>query len=138
MRDDHVDGPARSLVPTSLPLSLKALGLTALAATVPALLDQARQQEPTYDVFLAQALEAELAGRAERARARRLRAARLPARKTLEGFDFRFQPSVPERLIHELASLAFLQTATNVLFLGPPGVGKPQPAHSPSGSHIPC
>jgi DNA replication protein DnaC len=128
MRDDHVDVQAHTIVPAimpvALPTALKALGLTALAATVSALLDQARHQEPTYDVFLMQALEAELAGRAERAHARRLRAARLPARKTLEGFDFSFQPSVPERLIRELASLSFLETATNVLFLGPPGVGK--------------
>ena len=41
-----------SALPPALPTALKALGLTALAATVPALLDQARQQEPTYDVFL--------------------------------------------------------------------------------------
>jgi DNA replication protein DnaC len=109
---------------TSLSRSLKALGLTALAATIPALLEQARQQQPTYDVLLQQALDAELAGRAERARTRRLRAARLPAHKTLEAFDFRFQPSVPERLVRELAGLSFLETATNVLFLGPPGVGK--------------
>ncbi len=107
-----------------LTAALKALGLTALAATLPLLLDQARQQEPTYEVFLAQALEAEHAGRAARAHARRLRAARLPAQKTLEGFDFSFQPTVPERLIRELAELRFLQTATNVIFLGPPGVGK--------------
>jgi DNA replication protein DnaC len=110
--------------PASLLASLKALGLTALAAGLPVVLEQARQQEPTYDVFLGQALAAELTGRRERAHARRLRAARLPAGKTLEGFDFAFQPSVPERLLRELATLQFLATATNVLFLGPPGVGK--------------
>jgi DNA replication protein DnaC len=108
----------------TLTTALKALGLTALAASLPLLLEQARQQEPTYDVFLAHALEAERAGRAARAHARRLRSARLPAHKTVEGFDFRFQPSVPERLIRELAGLSFLETATNVIFLGPPGVGK--------------
>src|SRR5262249_28652709 len=111
-------------VAAALSASLKALGLTALGATMPALLEQARQQQPTYDLFLRQALEAELVGRAARAHARRLRAARLPAHKTLEAFDFRFQPSVPERLVRELASLSFLETATNILFLGPPGVGK--------------
>jgi len=42
----------------------------------------------------------------------------------LEHFDFRFQPSLSERTIRELASLHFLTTATNVLLLGPPGVGK--------------
>jgi DNA replication protein DnaC len=42
----------------------------------------------------------------------------------LEQFDFRFQPTLSERTIHELASLNFLATATNVVFVGPPGVGK--------------
>lgn len=104
--------------------ALKALGLTALAAALPAVLEQARQHQPSYEAFLRQAAEAELHARAERAHARRLRAARLPGPKTLEGFDFAFQPSVPERLVRELAELGFLRTATNVLFLGPPGVGK--------------
>lgn len=59
--------------------SLKALRLTALGATLPALLEQARQQQPIYDIFLQQAMDTELAGRATRAHARRLHAARLPA-----------------------------------------------------------
>src|SRR5260221_3456811 len=119
------------LVPT-----LKALGLTALGATLPTVLEQARHQQPTYDAFLRLALQAEVTGRAERAHARRLRAARLPARKTLESFDFRFQPSVPERLIRELATLGFVETATNLIFLGPPGVGKPHPPDYPSRPHV--
>jgi DNA replication protein DnaC len=51
-------------------------------------------------------------------------AAHLPTIKTLEAFDFSFQPSLSERLLWELADLSFVQTATNVVFLGPPGVGK--------------
>jgi len=51
-------------------------------------------------------------------------AARLPTIKTLEAFDFSFQPSLSERLLWELADLSFVQTATNVIFPGPPGVGK--------------
>ena len=54
----------------------------------------------------------------------RLKAAKLPTRKTLEEFDFSFQPSVSERLLWELAELSFLKTHTNLVFLGPPGVGK--------------
>ena len=42
----------------------------------------------------------------------------------LDSFDFRFQPTLSERLVRELASLRFIQTATKVGFLGPPGVGK--------------
>jgi len=51
-------------------------------------------------------------------------AACLPAIKTLEAFDFALQPGLSERLLWELADLSFVQTATNVLFLGPPGTGK--------------
>jgi DNA replication protein DnaC len=100
------------------------LNLTSLAAALPAVLDAARQQQVSYEAFLERALTAELDGRRARAQERRFRAARLPVVARLERFDFRFQPSVSERVIHELASLAFLQTATNVVFLGPPGVGK--------------
>jgi DNA replication protein DnaC len=100
------------------------LGLTSLAQALPTLLDRARQQQLPYEAFLHQALGAEIEGRAERARERRRRAARLPAHKTLDTFDFRFQPTLSEPLLRELAGLGFVQTATNVIFLGPPGVGK--------------
>src|SRR6266496_8417 len=100
------------------------LNLTCLPDQLPALLDAARQQQLSYEAFLQTVLMAELSGRQQRAQERRLRAARLPFSARLDSFDFRFQPSVSERLIRELASLAFLQTATNVVLLGPPGVGK--------------
>ena len=103
---------------------LSQLNLTSIPAQLPALVEAARQQQLSYDAFLTSVLHAELAGRQERAQARRRRAARLPYPARLEQFDFRFQPSVSERLMHELASLAFLATATNVILLGPPGVGK--------------
>jgi DNA replication protein DnaC len=44
--------------------------------------------------------------------------------KTFEQFDFSFQPSIDERQIRELRSLRFIHEASNVIFLGPPGVGK--------------
>lgn len=100
------------------------LNLTCLPDQLPSLLEAARQQQLSYEAFLHTVLTAELSGRQVRAQERRLRAARLPFSARLESFDFRFQPSVSERLIRELASLAFLQTATNVVLLGPPGVGK--------------
>ena len=103
---------------------LKRFGLTSLARSLPDVLEQARQQQWPYETFLQQALVAEGAGRAERAYQRRLRAAHLPASKSLESFDFAFQPSVSQRLLEELGTLGFVQTATNVVFLGPPGVGK--------------
>ncbi len=50
--------------------------------------------------------------------------AHLPFRRTLEDFDFSFQPSIDERQVKELGNLAFVAEAANLLLLGPPGVGK--------------
>jgi len=50
--------------------------------------------------------------------------ATLPFRRTLEEFDFAFQPSVKERQLRELAGCAFIERKENIIFLGPPGVGK--------------
>jgi len=103
---------------------LKQLGLTQLEQALPTLFETARQQQWTYELFLTRALGAEIEGRDRRAAERRMTAARLPTLKTLEAFEFAFQPSLSERLLWELADLSFVQTATNVIFLGPPGVGK--------------
>lgn len=103
---------------------LKRLGLNQTASALPVLLDEARQQQLSYEAFLRRALEAELDGRQQRALERRVQAARLPRRVRLSTFDFSFQPTLSERLIRELASLRFVETATNVILLGPPGVGK--------------
>jgi DNA replication protein DnaC len=103
---------------------LKGLGLTSLAKVVPGVLDTARQQQWSYEAFLEQALGAERQGRALRAYERRVRAAHLPASKSLESFDFAYQPALSERLCRELAGLSFVATATNIVLLGPPGVGK--------------
>src|SRR6266516_4201734 len=70
------------------------------------------------------ALAAELQGREQKAIARRLKAARIPSKKTLDAFDFPFQPTLSERRLRELADLSFVRTCTNVVFLGPPGTGK--------------
>lgn len=103
---------------------LTQLGLTTLAAQVPELLETARQQHWSYEAFLRAALVTEQDGRRDRAYQRRLKAAHLPAHYRLETFDFRFQPTVSERLVQELAGLSFVQTATNIVLVGPPGVGK--------------
>ena len=49
-----------------------------------------------------------------------------PIKKTLDDFDFSFQPSIDKRQIDELATMRFLENGENVVFLGPPGVGKTQ------------
>src|SRR5450755_1452644 len=103
---------------------LKPLGLTQLEKALPQLFETARQEQWTYETFFNHAIAAEIEGRDRRAAERRMVAAHLPTIKTLEAFDFSFQPSLSERLLWELADLSFVQTATNVVFLGPPGVGK--------------
>ena len=109
---------------TALSDVFKGLGLNTLPQYLPAVLDEARIQQLSYEAFLHQALRVELQGRQQRALERRVRAARLPFPARLETFDFSFQPTVSERLVRELAGLTFMQTATNVVLLGPPGVGK--------------
>src|SRR6185312_7519663 len=60
----------------------------------------------------------------QRRLAGRLRFAKLPARKTLEQFDYSAQPGLDRRLIDDLATLRFIEEKANVLLIGPPGVGK--------------
>jgi DNA replication protein DnaC len=100
------------------------LNLAHLETALALLLDRARAEQWTYETFLERALAAELDGREQKAMARRLKSARIPAKKTLDGFDFSFQPSLSERRLRELADLSFVRTCTNVVFLGPPGTGK--------------
>jgi DNA replication protein DnaC len=102
----------------------KAVGLLHVEAGLPVLLQQAQSQQLTYEAFLQQVLISEKDARQQLAYQRRLRLARLPASKTLEAFDFSFQPGLSQRLVQELATLSFLATSTNVVLLGPPGVGK--------------
>jgi len=103
---------------------LRRLRLGQLIEQLPDLIEAARLQKTSYEAFLAAVLEAELKGRDDRALVRRMRAARLPIKARLETFDFTFQPSISERLVRELAQGSYLDSFTNVVLLGPPGVGK--------------
>lgn len=87
-------------------------------------LQRAAQGDRPYADFLLDLLEAEARTRQETRLKNALKRARLPFRKSLEQFDFTFQPSIDEREIRELRTLRFVHEAGNVLFLGPPGVGK--------------
>jgi len=100
------------------------LHLSHLEAALPQVVQAAQREQWTYETFLQRALAAELEGREHKAMARRLKAARIPCTKTLDGFDFSFQPTLSERRLRELADLSFVRTCTNIVFLGPPGTGK--------------
>src|SRR5680860_1867133 len=89
----------------------------------------ARWQRATKDklgptAFLERLLRIEVEATEARRQASRLRFANFPAPWRLEDFDFEAQPSVDRTMIDELATLRFVAEAGNVLFIGPPGVGK--------------
>ena len=89
-----------------------------------ALCEQAAKRELDYRSFLTEVLATEWMGRHQKGLESRLKQARLPWIKTLEQFDFSFQPSIDRKVVRELAGLAFVERAENVILLGPPGVGK--------------
>jgi DNA replication protein DnaC len=103
---------------------LEHLGMTQAAAVLDSRLEAASQKEVSYADFLADLLGIEAAARRERYLTTRTRLAHLPFIRTLEQFDFGFQPSIDQRQVKELATLSFVADAANVLLLGPPGVGK--------------
>jgi DNA replication protein DnaC len=104
--------------------ALEQLNLLRAIECLDALLDRAGNGELTTLDVLDQMLTLELAARRERSITARLKLAGLPAVKTLEQFDFGFQPSLDERKIRDLHTLRFLGNGENVIFLGPPGCGK--------------
>jgi DNA replication protein DnaC len=88
------------------------------------LCEEAAARQSGYTEFLSLVLDAELVQRLDHCAELRLKMARFPFQKTLEQFDFNFQPTIDRRQIEELATLGFVTAGRNVLFLGPPGVGK--------------
>jgi DNA replication protein DnaC len=100
------------------------LRLTAAAEVLPAHLDQARAAKLSPTAFLERLLAVEVTATEARRHAGLERFASLPAPWQLGDFDFDAQPSVDRKLVNELATLRFLADATNVLLIGPPGVGK--------------
>ena len=104
--------------------ALTTLGLKAVEARLDGLLEQAAKKEPSYADFLDEVLTCEVDARRTRYLRARLQLAHLPFVKTFEQFDFSFQPSIDERQVRELRTLRFVHEASNVILLGPPGVGK--------------
>ena len=112
---------------------LEKMKLEHLAAQLDTVCEQAAGRDLDFKAFLAQALETEYRGRFQRGTEARIKQARLPWIKTLEQFDFEFQPSLDRKLVRELAGLSFVERAHNVVLLGPPGVGKTHVSFSEEG-----
>ena len=100
------------------------LRMGAAAEALPGLLDEAVRTKCSTQEILEKLLAVEVEAVEERRRATLERFASLPSPFTLADFDFTAQPSLDEKLVRELGTLRFIEDATNVLFIGPPGVGK--------------
>ena len=104
--------------------ALKRLQLTHLRETLAAVLSEAAKQQWTYREFLDQILQREVDAKQGKRIQMGMQIAHFPCVRTIEGFDFAFQPSADERLIRELSTGNFIAHGENVLIFGPPGVGK--------------
>jgi len=100
------------------------LRMTAAAEALPGELDHAAKSKVTHRSFLERLLAVEVSAVEARRRSSLARFASLLSPFTLADFDFSAQPSVDKKLVDELATLRFVEDATNVLLIGPPGVGK--------------
>jgi DNA replication protein DnaC len=100
------------------------LRLGRVAEQLDALLSDAARTEPTYMDFLDVILREEVGAKQRKRVAMGIQIAHFPTVKTLDDFDFKFQPSVDQKLIRELAVGRYIAQAENVLVFGPPGVGK--------------
>src|ERR687896_1781757 len=95
-----------------------------LLQSVDRIAKRARDESWAYEDFLAACLEREVASRQTHGGDTRIKAARFPAHKTLEDFDFSYQRSVRKEVVSHLGALDFVEARDNVIFLGPPGTGK--------------
>lgn len=109
---------------SNLKANLLGLGLSRIAEIFEEEAARACKIKTSYTEYLSRLIEEEVLLKTERSVNTRIANAKFPMIKTLEGFDFFFQPSVSEVLVKELGGLAFLDKAENIILLGPPGVGK--------------
>jgi DNA replication protein DnaC len=100
------------------------LGLTHLSETLTELVTRAETNQLGYLDFIDLLLEEELGIREGRRFRNALKLSGLPHHKTLDEFDFGFQPDLDARKVRDLATLHFVDAKSNVALLGPPGVGK--------------
>jgi DNA replication protein DnaC len=104
--------------------ALKKLRLSGLILALDVRLHEAASHQLSHAEFLELIVQDELLVRADRTLQRRLKAAGFRDQKTLEDFDWSFNPSIPKRQLYELATGRFVREGQDLLLLGPPGVGK--------------
>ncbi|MFK0127098.1 IS21-like element helper ATPase IstB [Streptomyces nigra] len=112
------------LVSTRIRNTAGKLGLPHLAETINEYTRRADEGKMGYLDFLDLVLSEELAVRDDRRFRQGLRLSKLPHHKTLDEYDFSFQPDLDPRKVKDLATLSFVDGKANAALLGPPGVGK--------------
>ena len=112
------------LLDETLRVNLRKLELLQLERRLDAVLEEKDFAEKSFKEQLNQLLEEEVGFRQERAIKMRLKLARFPVVKTIDAFDFTFQPELDKESVLSLFSLAFVQDKSNIVFIGPSGVGK--------------
>ena len=111
-------------VSSELAFLTRALKAPTLREAVPRLVERARAESWTHEEFLTACLQREVSARESHGGEGRIRAARFPARKSLEEFDFDHARGLRRDLIAHLGTLDFVTAKENIVFLGPPGTGK--------------
>lgn len=104
--------------------NLTRLKLSRAAEVLDAVADQAKEKKSSYFAFLDHLLEEEVAAKEKRRIQTAMKTAGLPGAKTIEEYDFSFHPQLDQTEVMELFDLTFINNKENVIFLGPPGVGK--------------
>lgn len=108
----------------TLQTALKKLRLSGLLGTLEVRLQEAAANRLSHAEFLELLLEDELLVRAERLINRRIKAASFRELKTLEDFEWSFNPAIKRKQIYDLATCHFIRECRDLLMMGPPGVGK--------------
>jgi DNA replication protein DnaC len=112
------------LMNDSLRTALKQLRLSGLLESLDVRLQEAAGHSLTHAEFLELVLQDELVVRADRLLNRRVTSACFRELKTLDAFDWSFNPSIKKKQVYDLATGRFIREARDVLWLGPPGLGK--------------
>ena len=111
--------------PNELDTALRKLRLSGIAETLELRLLQAKSDELSHLDFLSTIISDELARRGDRLIERRIKQAKFrDSDRTIDAFDFGFNPKIPKKSIFDLATGRFVMLREDVLFLGPPGTGK--------------
>ena len=112
------------LINDRLQENLSRLKLTRAAEMLDAVVEQAETDKSSYLAFLDYLLEEEVAAKEKRRIQTAMKTAGLPSAKTIEEYDFNFHPKLNKKQVMSLFDLDFIRQKENVIFLGPPGVGK--------------